>query len=360
MATNGIYRLEELLSYTFTPAGEFGFDNIITSINERLAFLNAETDEMISIFAEKATDRRRVWGAETQNSMVEVVDDLGSAISRVTSPGVEINFPLRKFSVKTGWTQEWLKRAKASEVAKKFLNMEVGYRARLLDEIKFAIFNKDNYTFKDWLTDNTSLSVKAFLNADSANIPSAPDGTTFNAATHKHYVGTSGASLAYGDIDTLISNVQEHGNTGLALFVYAGDIAGLVGLASTKFVAVTHAVVAVSGRTSGTVTTDDPANDDLNNRLAGYWDGVPVYTKPFVPDNYIMCIALGAREKPLVYRVDTATGNQGLMLNAEYGMHPITAQEYVAYYGLGAWNRAAVAVLDTAHQTNYTEPTLIR
>jgi hypothetical protein len=360
MTTNGIYRLEDLLAQNFTNAGEFGFDNIVRTIQDRLDFVNSEVDGMVSLMAEKSTERRRVWGSETTNTMVEITDDLGSANSRKIQPGVEIAFPLRKFSVKTGWTQEWLKRATPAEIAKNFLAMENGYFTRLIDEIKFAVFNKDNYSYTDWLTDATALPVKAFLNADSAAIPAAPDGTTFTGSSHKHYVGTSGASLAYGDIDTLISNVREHGLTGLALFVNAADVAGLVGLASTKFVAITHAVLAVSGRTSGTVSTDAPESYDLNNRLAGYWDGIPVYTKPWVVDNYIVCAAMDARERPLVYRVDKIAGNQGLILGAEYGMHPITAKEYVAYYGFGAWNRAAVAVLDTAHQTNYTEPTLIR
>lgn len=360
MATNGIYRLEDLLAQNFTNAGEFGFDNIVKSIQARLDYVNAEADNMIGLMAEKTADRRRVWGSETTNTMVEVMDDLGSANSRKTNPGVEVAFPLRKFSVKTGWSQEWLKRATPAEVAKKFLEAENGYFTRLIDEIKFAIFNDDNYSYTDWLTDGTSLPVKAFLNADSAAIPSAPDGTAFSGATHKHYKGTAGASLAATDIDALVENVREHGLRGLALFVNAADVSTLVGLASTKFTALTHAVLAVPGRTSGTVAVDSPESYDLANRLAGYWDGIPVYTKPFVPDNYIMCIALDSRDKPLVYRVDTVAGNQGLVVAAEYGMHPITAKEYVAYYGFGAWNRAAIAVLDTAHQTNYTEPTLIR
>lgn len=359
MTTNGIYRLDDLLSYTFTPASEFGIENIVKTIQDRLAYLNGEVNNMMGLLAEKTTDRKRVWGSETTNTMVEVMDDLGSANSRVTSPGVEVDFPLRKFSVKSGWTREWIRRATVAEVAKKFLEAQNGYLTRMIDEIKFSIFNDDNYTYADWLVDNTNLSVKAFLNNDGSAVPAAPDGTTF-LTTHQHYTGTSGASLAYTDIDTLISNVREHGNRGLALFVNAADVSVLVGLASTKFTAVTHSVVAVPGRTSGTIALDDPANYDLNDRLAGFWDGVPVYTKPWCVDNYIVCAALGADEKPLVYRVDEVTGNQGLIAELDYGIHPVNLKEYVAFYGLGAWNRASLAVLDTATQTTYTEPTLIR
>lgn len=358
--TNNIYNLDELLAYSFTPASEFGFDNIIATIQRRLDYLNGQVNDMTSLFSEKTTDRRRVWGSSTANTMVEITDDLGSANSRTVAPGVEVNFPLRKFSVKTGWTSEWLKRATPAEIAKRYLAAEAGYLTRMIDEIKFSIFNKTNYSVNDFLIDNTSLAVKAFINADSAAIPAAPDGTSFTASSHQHYVGTSGGALAYTDIDTLISNVQEHGLKGLALFINGANVSTLANLATTKFTALTHAVIAVPGITSGTVVKDDPANDDKNNKLVGYWDGVPVYTKPFVPAAYVACVALGASEKPLVWRVDKISGNQGFIAEVPFGMHPITAQEYVAYYGFGAWNRAAVACLKTDAQTTYTNPSLIR
>jgi hypothetical protein len=358
MTTNGIYTLEELLAQNFTPASEFGFDNIAKSIQARLDYLNGANANMMGQLVEQTTDVRRVWGSETENTMVEVTDDLGSANSRVVKPGVEVDFPLRKFSVKTGWTKEWLRRATPADFAKKFLAAEVGYQNRMLKEMQFAIFNDDNYTYKDWLIDNTSLAVKAFLNADSAAIPDAPDGTTFDGTTHSHYNGT--ASFAYTDVDALITDVAEHGQGNLALFVYAGDVAGLVGLASTKFVALTHAALAIPGRTSGTVTTDDPATEDRTNRLAGYWDGVPVFVKPWVIDNYIVCANIGASDKPLVNRTDKIVGNRGLILDNESGLHPVTAQDMVAFYGFAAWNRAGLAVLDTANHTTYTEPTLLR
>ena len=42
----------------------------------------------------------------------------------------------------------------------------------------------------------------------------------------------------------------------------------------------------------------------------------------------------------------------------DYNIDNVIANEYVAYFGFAPFNRAGVAVLDTAHQTNYTEPTI--
>ena len=276
MATNDIYSLADLLAYTFTPASEFGLDSIARTLQARVNYLNSEIDGMTSLLAERSTDRKRVWGAGNVGTMVKLVDDLGSAKSERFLPGVEVGFPMYKFSAKLAKSKEWMKRATPADIAKTFTGIEASYLNAIVREIRTAVFNDDNYTFKDFLTDNTDLAVKAFLNADSAAIPPAPDGTTFTASTHTHYKGTAGASLAYTDIDALIENVREHGlSLGLALFVNAADVSVLAGLASTKFVAVTHNVLVPANASVSTVSRDDPANYDLNNRLAGFWDESP-------------------------------------------------------------------------------------
>lgn len=360
MATNDIYSLSDLLRYETTSIENFGVENVQRTIERALAYTREEVSNMMGLLAEESTQARRLWGASSTGTAEEIMDDLGQAQSKVDAPGVEVDFPLRRFSETLGKSWLWEASATPADIARAFMGVQKRFLQRHIDEIKFALFNDDNYTFKDFLIDNTSLSVKAFLNADSAAIPAAPDGTTFTAASHKHYVGTAGAALAYTDIDTLISNVREHGLRGLALFVNAADVSVLAGLASTKFVAVDHAVIAVPGRTSGTIALDDPANYDLNDRLAGYWDGVPVYTKPWVPDNYVACIALGAEEKPLVYRVHPQASLRGMIEQPRTQVGQVISNGYDWLFGVAPWNRAAAAFLDTAHQTNYTEPTLIR
>jgi hypothetical protein len=353
-----IYALEDLLAQRFTAASVFGFDNINDSIQARLEFLNQQVNDQIGIFAETSEDVRRVWGGSSKYSMTEV-DEFGIARSEKATSGVEVDFPLRKFSVTTGFTADYLRRASVSEIAQVAINAQEGYLERMQEELKFGLYNKDSYSFIDKLGDGTTLAVKAFLNADSIAIPNAPDGTTFDASTHNHYVGTVGAALAASDIDLLITNVTQHGLTkGVALFINSGNVSTLVNLASTKFVKLTSSLVIPVSTAESTIVKMNP-EADLNNTLVGYWDGrVPVYTRSWAVSAYIVCVATGAAQKPLVLRTDKYI--KGLTVMPEFGMHPISAKTWEAYCGFGAYNRAAVAVLDTAHQTNLTEPTLIR
>lgn len=355
----GTYQLEDLLAQDFTPASDFGLDAIAQAIQARNAFLNKSVNEQLALVAETSADVRRVWQGSENMEMMEV-DEIGVARPQKGVSGVEVDFPLRKFSVTTGWTADYLAHATPADLAKKAMDIQNAYLKRMQDEVKFALFSSGNYTFKDFLGDNTDLSVKAFLNNDSSVIPDAPDGTSF-AGTHQHYNGTSGASLAYGDIDTLISNVEEHGagGLGIALFINSSNVTTLSGLASTKFTALTLSALAVPGRTSGTVVTAD-VDDDPANKLVGYWNGYPVHTRSWVPANYYAAIALGAAQKPLVHRVDAFAGLRGLRMVPLYGLHPMTAQTWEAEVGFGAWNRAGAAFLYGSAQTTYTDPTLVR
>ena len=145
---------------------------------------------------------------------------------------------------------------------------------------------------------------------------------------------------------------------GVKLFINSADVATLVALTTTKFTQLTNAVLAVPGRTSGTVVTAN-VEDDPENKLVGYWAAYEVHTRSWVPDNYYVAAATGSQEKPLVHRMDKFSNLRGLRLVAQTAMHPLTAQTWEAEIGFGAWGRNAIAVLST-NQTNYVEPTLVR
>jgi hypothetical protein len=350
----GTYSLEDLLKQRFVPATEFGLDAIARAIQARLTWLNEQVNSQMGLVAETSADVRRIWGTSEHMAMVEV-DELGVARTQKDKSGVEIDFPLRKFSISTGFTADFIARATPADLAGKALGVQTAYVTAIRNELAFAMFSNGNYNFVDWLGDGTTLAVKAFLNADGAAVPSAPDGTAF-ATTHQHYAGTAGAALAFGDIDTLIANVTEHQLKGVCLFINVADVATLVALTTTKFTALTYSVLALPARTTGTLETQN-VEDDPANKLVGYWAGYPVYTRSWVPDNYYVAIATGSAEKPLVHRVDKFVSLKGLRLVAQTGMHPLTAQTWEAEIGFGAWGRNAAAFLKGTNQTTYAEPT---
>ncbi len=362
MPTNNTFNLEELFARDFGAASEsVRMDNVATTINRILRDTSAQMDEMLSSFSESSTDVSRMWGSFLDGEAVEVKDDVATPPSSTPKKGQQVQFPLRLIKKKTGFTSLWLRKAKPADLARRIGDIVYALNQRMVDEVKFALFNKTRADFVDWMTNNVTLTlVQPFINADSKPIPAAigDPGKTFTAASHQHYVGTVGGALAAADIDALISNVQEHGLNGLELRINESDVATLANLASTKFEALRHTVLI--GDFGETVTGDDPANWVLGNRLAGYWNGIPVWTKVYVPDNYYLCIAAGADEKPLVRRVDPDYGSGAIVPNVQYGDSVLTAQEFMQAFGFGAYNRAACAFLKGDAQTTYTNPTLIR
>jgi len=349
----GTYSLDDLLAQRYVPASQFGFDAIARAIQAHLDWLNGQVADQVGLIAESSTDVRRVWGT-SENMEMKEVDELGVARTQKDTNGVEVDFPLRKFSLSTGWTSDFVARATPADLAQRTLDVQNAYLTRFRQEMTAAIFGKANYSFVDWLGDGTTLAVKKLLNADGGAIPNAPDGTTF-AGTHQHYKGTAGASLAYTDIDDIIANVTEHMLPGVKLFINAANVSTLTGLASTKFTALTLAVVAVPGRTSGTLMTAD-VEDDPNNKLVGYWAGYEVHTRSWVPSGYYAAIATGSPQKPLVHRLDKFTALNGMRMVFQLNAHPLTAQTFEAEIGFGAWGRHAAAILDGAHQTTYSNP----
>lgn len=349
----GTYSLSDLLAQRFVPASQFGFDNIARAIQAHLDWLNGQVNDQMGLVAETSSDVRRVYGV-SENMQMQEVDELGVARTQKDTQGVEVDFPLRKFSISTGWTADFIARATPADLAQKALDVSSAYVTRLRQELAAAFFNKANYSFVDFLGDGTTLAVKKLLNADGAAIPNAPDGTTFSGS-HQHYVGTVGASLAYTDIDDIIANVTEHGLLNVGLFINQANVATLAGLASTKFTALTLAVVAVPGRTSGTVETQN-VTDDPANKLVGYWAGYPVFTRSWVPSGYYLPLSMDAPQKPLVHRIDKFSALNGLRMVFQLNAHPLTAQTWEAEIGFGAWGRHSAAVLDGAHQTTYSNP----
>lgn len=349
----GTYSLEDLLAQRFVPASEFGFDGIARAIQAHLDWLNAQVADQMGMIAETTEDVRRVWGGSEDGEMVEV-DELGVARTQKDAQGEEIDFPLRKFSRSTGWTADFMARATPADLATRVLKFESAYVTRLRQELAAALFGKANYSFVDKLGDGTTLAIKRLLNADGMAIPDAPDGTAFNKATHNHYMGYASGALAYTDIDLLIANVAEHGYSDIQLIINQANVATLTGLSGTKFQALTLAVVAVPGRTSGTVETQ-VVTDDPANKLVGYWAGYPVITRSWVPSGYYVANAVDAPQKPIVHRVDKFASLRGLRLVAQFNQHPLTAQTYEAEIGFGVWGRSSAAILDGAN-TTYANP----
>jgi len=350
----GIYTLQDLYEQRFSPVSTLDTSKVLATIQAYSNFIAQDLNEQLNMFSEETTSSRAVWGGNPSLAFDEV-GEFGKGKPRKDILGQELHFPLFKLSATVEKTKEAQKRASAGQLREMILGIQNAYVQRVRDEIKAAIFNKSQHVpVKDWLVDNTSLTkVQPFLNADSAEIPVAPNGASFTASSHNHYVGTSGSSLSTYDIDTLISNVREHVLGKVVLFVDAAMPTTMAALSGTKYVARPPSPLIDNRGDLVSAASFDP-DADRSNMSVGYWDGTEVMTRSWVPTNYLAALAVGGQlGKPLMRRIDPSY--QGMLLAADLSDNIVVLTEAYSYLGFGVFNRAAGAVLK-ADATTYSNP----
>lgn len=330
----------------------FGEDRIFDAIQTTLDAHNAIWREMASSLASISTDVRRRYGGVDTMEMVEL-DEIGRPDAQKVTAGANVDFPLRLYGISVQWTRKYIQRATVQEFAEQFIAAQDSDVRMLLREIKRSIFGSANRTMIDRLVQpNITLAVKALHNADSAPvIPNPVDGTTFDGATHTHYLAT--ASFIAANLTSLIGTVQEH---------YAsGDAQVNINIAQEAAVrAFTGFTAYLDARLVGADNVTRAVNRTLDmrnsyNRAIGVFGAAEVWVKPWVPANYVFCYIRGV-PVPLSMR-ERSAGSSNLVIAAEDEDHPLRAQTLEREYGFGVWNRANGAVLYTGGGS-YVNPTI--
>lgn len=329
-------------------------DNIIEVLNRDLAAHNRIMIELVSGLCEVTTDRQRIYGSSVSGEMQEV-DEYGQAATQRSTQGSTVAFPLRKFQYPLGFTRRWLAMNTPADLAEVFLAAQKAHRRRVERQIKRAFFLKTNYTFQDHLVDNVDLGVKRLINADGAPIPNGPqDGEVFDGAVHDHY--TAEATLSTGGVDILIDNVIEHSlGADIKIGINRTDEADWRAL--TGFVPYADSRLEVfRNSTSPDVPFVRLDQSVTVNRAIGLYNAAEVLVKSWVPATYAACWDNGW-SKPLAFRQDQVATFQGLQMVAEETSHPLLAQYMEAFFGVGVWERTAMACLFFANAT-WVDPTI--
>lgn len=348
MAFGTLSTLDTLAASQQTIAA-YGEDRAWEGISAALAAHNAIVRDMEGELFEVSTDRQRRFGGMSATTMQEL-DQFGAADAQKTTAGVTVGFPLRLYGYTVQWDRKFMQTATVAELTAQFQAAQQADLAGIQSQIKRALLTPTNATFLDRLVDNVSLSVKALVNADSAELPPDPYGATFDGSTHTHYLGTS--SFANTDLDSLINTVIEHYNDG-EVRVYLNKAQEATVRAFTGFVAYVDARIISATTTAVGVQALDTSN--LYNRAIGVYGGAEIWVKPWVPASYV--IAVNTAHRPLVFRVRAAQGGFGdLQIAAENEAYPLRARFLEREFGVGVWNRTAAAVLYTANAT-YSAPT---
>lgn len=350
---NGSYNsLTDLRANRFTSVAAFGLDTINEILQRDLANHNTIVNELVSELAEPTTDRQRIYGTSSDNDMQET-DEFSQIPTIKNSTGSTVAFPLKSYQFALGWTERYLKRATVAEFAEQAIGAQVAHLRMIRREIKKAIYLSSNYTVVDRIgVPSISLPVKRLVNADSQGIPNGLDGTSFNAASHTHYVARV-STLAASDLTSAITNLIEHGHGGRVIVaVHYNDAATWQAL--TGFVAPTDPRVIYTGVQLATTEPTTPGN--LYNRFLGIFGAAEVWVKPWAVQNYAFVYdSMGP--KPIAMREDTLAEFHGLRVAAENSEWPLFAKYMEAMVGFGVWTRTNGVVLYIG-ATSYADPTI--
>lgn len=343
----GTHTIADLTSNRF--ASELVVPDNIAAMDEAirrdLAIHNQKTEEMLREIAEISTERSTVYGTNAEGEMHKK-DEFSRGPTQKIRRGDKVDFPLDGYQFAVGWTADYLRRATVQDMALKTVASRQAHLRRIQVDIKTALFGPANYDYVDRLVDGNTLKVKRLINADSSQVPNGPNGETFDGSTHTHYngidwAGANGAARAIA-IRALIADVTEHGHgADVRAYINQAQEADIRALDGFEPLLVPNIIPGTaSDRAAGTLDITR-----ATNRLIGFFDGFPVWTKPWVPANYVFAFSAGDPGKTLRFRISQIAGERGLFIAGEIITHPLQAQYMEAFHGVGVKERTNGAVL---------------
>lgn len=354
----GTHTIADLASNLFatTTVAEAGLENLNNAIQADLRMHNQRVEEMLSELAEITTERSTIYGTNVEGE-AHRKDEFSRGPTQKVSQGSKVEFPLDGFQYAVGWTADYLRRATVQDMARKQIAARQAHVRQIQKDIKEALFGATNYTYVDRLVDSNSLAVKRLVNADSAPIPNGPNGETFTASSHTHYDGVdftaASADARATALAALVQDVIEHGHS-TDVRIYINQAQETEVRSTTDFEPLLYPNVVPSTAADRAVGVLDITRTD--NRLIGYFRGFPVWTKPWVPNDYALAFAAGDPRKPLRFRVSTVPGERGLFIAGEIVTHPLQARYMEFFHGVGVFTRTNGAVLYLGNAT-YASPT---
>lgn len=337
----GTLTVADLQANRFQSAADFGLNTIAEVLRDDLAAYNRVLDEMLTDIAVTTTDSQRIYGASAEGEMYEA-DEYDRGLSVKTAGGTTVGFPLKKFVVNIGWTQDYAHLATPADFAEAMLAAQARHTRAVRRELQRAIFGSANYTWREkYVPPLIDLAVKRLVNADGASIPNGPNGETFTAASHTHYDFLDGASPTAAFLTALIDDVVEHGHGGRVL-LNINRAAETAVRALTGFTAYADPRLVL-----GTQANQPAARLDISrmdNRAIGLFGAAEVWVRSWVPAGYVFVYDAAGELKPIARRVHPSSRLRGLRIAAQLEDYPLFAETMDSYFGFGVWNRTNGAV----------------
>lgn len=268
--------------------------------------------------------------------------------------GYSLGLPIKRFQLGIGWTRDFFRRKLGSDLT---LTLDAATAAdwqRVIYEIKVALFSPTNYTFYD--ETKGDLAVKRLINADSSVIPMW-DGTTFNGASHTHYLYTTGVTFAQADATAIQNHLTEHGHLGnLVVYINAAEV--------TEWTDMTGFVPAQSPFIIDPLGTYARVSDPNDyQHVLGRNGAMEIRVRSWVPAGY--CFAFNEYgpnnpRNPLARRLSDLPEDNTLHVAGTDDRFPFHSEWMERYIGFGGYNRTNGVVMykDTGNGDAYVAPTL--
>lgn len=356
--TYGTNRIADLLATADAASALDMVGDIAEGVQQLLAAHNRITNDMFGDYVAGTTSEAVLpWGGIGEMDLTEI-DEMGTPEAQKVAGGEAIGLPLKKWGRGLQWTYAFLERATAADYIKDTRALMVGDVKNIKYQFLTALFRPTNYNFVDKWANRVTLPVKALVNGDSMAIPVAADGTSFDASTHTHYLGS--ATLTAAALIGLGDTVAEHHTTGQTIIdiprASEATVRAMTG--ANEFVpypnpSITYADSTVLARGR---TLDIRQTYDREIGVIGPSSYV-VRVKPWVPANYAAAFQTGV-PKPIYRRIDSKVpASQDLRPAFEGDIHPLVCKVMERMFGFGVVNRTNAAVLKTNNVT-YSAPVL--
>jgi hypothetical protein len=184
---------------------DVGLDRTYEAIQVSLDAHNRIMNELFTGFAERTTDESFRYGGDDTMTM-EDADETTVPFAQKVTAGSNVGFPLNSAMIGHQRSEMWFKKHTVGELAAQVNGIMAADKRRVIRDFKRAIFLSANYTHTDHLARNVDIPVKRLVNADSAPIPPGPNGETFTASSHTHYIARV-STFAATDLVALINTV---------------------------------------------------------------------------------------------------------------------------------------------------------
>jgi len=338
-------------------------ERIREMLDARQEARNAAADLILGGLAITTTERATLIGQHNALGEWEKGTETGRPKRRRVSGLTGLGFPLYKFETRSGWSYDFLAKAKNIELLATFEEIMGGHLQALYKDALRALFSNTAYTWNDELfPEDGDIAVKPLVGADSDYTPPPWNGNEFDG-THDHYLAI-GATFDEADMTTACDEVREHG---YAMPRSIGGFGGHMELWIPENMKAT--VIAFTNH----VEANDSMVADVNkiwarvdgDRYEGYNSAAKCWIRvvPWLPDSYYIAFANtitapGQRNAfaPLRRRVPQQAALRGIK-RFDDREFPLQDAYWVDWFGYGVYDRVSAAC-GYLHADTYTVPTI--